>query len=175
MNWTDLLENRTNEAYRATTGLLDLVKDTDLAWKPPAGSNWMTTGQLLEHMTTACGHCVACFVDGSWPEFEGAGDGDGGDGMLPTASKMPTAKSVADARTRIVADHKVALAKIAAAGEKRLSTEQVAAPWNPTPQLLARQVLDMVGHLENHKAQLFYYLKQMGRPVHTGHLYGMPN
>jgi uncharacterized damage-inducible protein DinB len=170
MNWTQLLTTRVDEAYRATGGLLGLLKDADLTWKPPAGSNWMTTGQLLEHMTTACGHCVAAFVDDKWEMPEGAGE----DGMLPPASKMPSAKSVADARSRIEADHKVALAKIAAAGEQRLASEQVAAPWNPQPQLLARQVLDMVGHLENHKAQLFFYLKQMGRPVHTGHLYGMP-
>jgi hypothetical protein len=31
----------------------------------------------------------------------------------------------------------------------------------------------MIGHLAQHKAQLFYYLKLQGKPVHTGHLYGM--
>lgn len=169
MNWTELLKTRVDEAYRAAHGLLDLVKDADLAWVPPAGANWMSTGQLLEHMTTACGHCVAGFVDGSWPSLEGVSDED----MLPAAAKMPSAPSVADAKSRLKADHQVALDKITAAGEERLATQQVAAPWNPTPQQLGRQVLDMVGHLDNHKAQLFYYLKQMGRPVHTGHLYGM--
>ena len=31
----------------------------------------------------------------------------------------------------------------------------------------------MVGHLANHKAQLFYYLKLLGKDVNTMHLYGM--
>jgi hypothetical protein len=31
----------------------------------------------------------------------------------------------------------------------------------------------MLAHLAQHKGQLFYYLKLMGRPVHTGHLWGM--
>jgi hypothetical protein len=30
----------------------------------------------------------------------------------------------------------------------------------------------MVDHLASHKSQLFYYLKLMGRPVHTGSLWG---
>jgi hypothetical protein len=30
-----------------------------------------------------------------------------------------------------------------------------------------------VEHLGNHQSQLFYYLKLMGKPVNTMHLYGM--
>ena len=30
-----------------------------------------------------------------------------------------------------------------------------------------------VDHLKEHKAQLFYYLKLQGKPVHTGNLWGM--
>jgi len=31
----------------------------------------------------------------------------------------------------------------------------------------------MIGHLATHKAQLFYYLKLQGKPVNTGHLWGV--
>jgi hypothetical protein len=31
----------------------------------------------------------------------------------------------------------------------------------------------MVGHLAQHKGQLFYYLKLQGKPVNTAHLWGM--
>jgi len=38
---------------------------------------------------------------------------------------------------------------------------------------LGHRLLGMVGHLELHKAQLFYYLKLQGKPVNTMHMYGM--
>ena len=46
MNWTELLTSEIESAYRATDGLLDLVDEDNLDWKPSEGSNWMTTGQL---------------------------------------------------------------------------------------------------------------------------------
>lgn len=47
------------------------------------------------------------------------------------------------------------------------------APWDPTAMPLGQRLLEMVGHLKNHKGQLFYYLKLQGLPVNTTHLYGM--
>lgn len=169
MNWTELLTARANATYHATEGLLALCDNSMLGWKPATGSNWMTTGQLLAHIPTACGLCCAGFVTGEWPIPEGASMED----MLPTAEKMPTVKSVAAAKKALAADKKLALAMIAKAGEKNLGTKKVAAPWDPTEHLLGVQILGMIGHLANHKAQLFYYLKLQGKPVHTGHLYGM--
>jgi hypothetical protein len=32
----------------------------------------------------------------------------------------------------------------------------------------------MIDHLKAHKSQLFYDLKLQGKPVNTGHLWGMP-
>ena len=53
------------------------------------------------------------------------------------------------------------------------SDRKVAAPWNPEERPIGHQFLQMAGHLANHKAQLFYYLKLLGKPVHTGHMYGV--
>jgi hypothetical protein len=39
--------------------------------------------------------------------------------------------------------------------------------------ILGHRLLQMVDHLKSHKAQLFYYFKLQGKPVHTGHLWGM--
>ena len=39
--------------------------------------------------------------------------------------------------------------------------------------VLGRRLLQMVEHLNQHKGQLFYYLKLQGVPVHTGNLWGM--
>jgi hypothetical protein len=169
MNWTELLNDNVNRTYHAIDGLLALCDDASLSWKPATGSNWMTTGQLIDHLGNAGGSCIAGFVTGKWPMPEGASMEE----MLPSAEKMPSAKSVAEAKKKIAADRALALQMIAEAGEKDLATKQLAAPWDPTVMPLGLQCLGMIHHLANHKAQLFYYLKLQGKPVHTGHLYGM--
>jgi DinB superfamily len=165
MNWTELLKTRLEDTYRATEGLVGLVDDKSLAWKPVTGSNWMTTGQLLKHIETACGACCKGFVTGDWSMA--------GEDMVPTADKMPAAKSVAETKKALAADKKLALQMIVESGEKSLGGKKVAAPWDPTERLLGEQFLSMIGHLSTHKAQLFYYLKLQGKPVHTGNMYGM--
>ncbi len=37
MNWTELLEMELKAAYETTEGLLDLVNDDALVWKPATG------------------------------------------------------------------------------------------------------------------------------------------
>ncbi len=168
MNWTELLKGEVESAYRATEGLVRLVDAKDLSWRPATGDNWMTTGQLLEHMTTACGACCKGFVTGDWGVPEGTFEGE-----LPAAKEMPSAKDAPSTLAKLAADKKVALEMISKAGEKDLASKTMAAPWDPTPRTLGQHMLHMVSHLSHHKSQLFYYLKLQGKPVHTGHLYGM--
>lgn len=167
MNWTELLKGEVEAVYGATEGLVNLVDADKLSWKPATGSNWMTTGQLLEHITEACGACCRGFLTGDW------GLPPGVEMELPTAAKMPSAKDVPSTLSKLAADKQVALDSIAKAGEKDLASKLVSAPWDPTPSLLGCQFLHMVGHLGTHRTQLFYYLKLQGKPVHTGNLYGM--
>jgi hypothetical protein len=87
MNWTELLKCNIEGAYKATDGLMALVEDKDLAWKPATGKNWMTTGQLLMHLTNACGFCCRGFATGDWGMHEGAGDGPPADAMLLPADR----------------------------------------------------------------------------------------
>ena len=118
MNWTDLLEREMEEAYDATQGLFDLVNDDELEWKPGTGSNWMTTGQLLRHLTIACGAPCMGYVTGDWGLPEGMSFDDVfPDARLPTAEEMPSVTSVAEARRDLAADKKLALAMVARAGE----------------------------------------------------------
>jgi len=174
MNWTDVLQQHVEETYRATEGLLGLVDDDALGWKPASGANWMTTGQLLKHITTACGACFKGFVTGDWGMPEGLSPEDlSPEDMLPSAEKMPASASVAEAREELAADKQLALDMIAQAGEDGIATTQVSAPWDPRPQVLGYMLSQMVAHLALHKAQLFYYLKLQGKDVNTGHLYGM--
>jgi hypothetical protein len=187
VNWTELLTAQIDATYRATDGLMKLVKKDDLGWKPRSGKNWMTTAQVLDHLTNACGWCIECFVKGDWtppepPKKKGAARaGKGGKkvepdpaaGMLP-AEAMPAVKSVAEARKKLEADKQVALAAIAKLGEAGLSGTLAEAPWAPgVKKPLGLHALEMVGHLAQHKGQLFYYLKLQGKPVHTGNLWGM--
>jgi hypothetical protein len=169
MNWTELLKSEIESTYGATEGLVKLVDEDELGWKPATGANWMTTGQLLEHITSACGACCKGFATGEWGM---PGEG-GGEDMLPTADKLPSARSVDDTLKKLAADRKLALEHVAKTGEKDLASKKVGAPWNPAPKTMGEQFLMSVQHLGSHKAQLFYYLKLQGKPVHTGNLWGM--
>lgn len=170
MNWSEMLKTQVEETYSATEGLVKLVENTVLDWKPTTGSNWMTTGQLLKHITTACGACCKGFVTGDWGMLEKMSE----EAMLPSAERLPTVTSVEEARRALAADKKVALNMIAKAGEADLATKAATAPWNPKKaRPLGYWLLDMVAHLASHKSQLYYYLKLQGKPVHTGHLWGM--
>ena len=170
---TELLNRQVDDVYRATDGLMAMVDDADLDWRPASGDNWMTTGQLVKHLETACGFIARGFVTGDWgpvmAEMEEAGDGS------PTvdAGSMPSTPSVAASREALAADRALTLSTIEQAGEERLANEQVTAPWNPTPRSLGYQVLECLLHLGAHRSQLFYYLKLMGKPVNTLHLWGM--
>ena len=55
MNWTQLLQHEIETTYATTAKLLDKVDPKSFDWKPKSGSNWMTIGQLLRHITDACG------------------------------------------------------------------------------------------------------------------------
>jgi hypothetical protein len=174
MNWTDLLSAHVEHTYKATDKLMDLVDGSKLGWKPATGSNWMTTGQLLQHLTDACGAPCRGFVTGDWGLPPGADPSKmSPEEMLPPAEKFPTAQSVAEAKKLLAADKQLALKMIAQAGEANLESKPTPAPWDPTPMPLGPRLLTMVGHLNQHKGQLYYYLKLQGMPVNTGHLWGM--
>lgn len=174
MSWTELLNREIESAYRATEGLVALVEEDDLNWKPATGNNWMTTGQLLMHITNACGACIKGFVTGDWGLPEGMDISDmKPEDMLPPAEKMPTVSSVQAAKDALAEDKQVAYDMVEKAGEQALGNDMASAPWDPREMLLGHRALEMVGHLNNHKCQLFCYLKLQGKPVNTGHMYGM--
>ena len=175
MNWTELLKTRMAVSYAVTDGLLEMLSDEDLNWKPATGANWMTTGQLLMHLTTACGFCCRGFVTGEWglPEDMDPAEMSGED-CLPPAEALPTLESVVEARRLLAEDKTLGLAMVDKAGEDALENSMSAAPWHPEEEKsLGCHLLNMISHLDSHKGQLFYYLKLMGREVNTQHLWGM--
>ncbi len=174
MKGKETLRAEIEAAYHATEGLLDLVEDSSLSWKPATGANWMTTAQLLYHLGDACGACMRGFATGDWGMPKGVDPSQiPPDQMQPPAEKMPAVASVAEARQRLAEDKKLAFEVLDSCSEERLTSAMATAPWDPRPLTLGHRFFQMVEHLNSHKAQLFYYLKLQGKPVHTGHLWGM--
>ena len=173
MNWARLLKSEIEHTYAIAQDLFDQVDDSMLQWKPDQGSNWMTTGQLLKHITEACGTTFQGFITGDWGMPEGMNVEDlSPDEMLPPAEKMPTVTNVAEAKKLLEKDRQLALVMLAQCKEDELHTKPAPAPWDPSEMVLGQRLLHMIGHLNQHKGQLFYYLKLQGAPVNTAHLWG---
>ncbi len=154
MNWTALLQSEIKYAYGVTEALMDLVEDDTLEWKPTTGTNWMTMGQLLYHITEACGASIRGFVSGDWGLPEDVDlNAMSAEDMLPPAETMPIVKTVAEARLRLATDKRLALEMVGACSEAELATKKISAPWDPTEMVLGHRLLQMVQHLWQHKGQ----------------------
>jgi uncharacterized damage-inducible protein DinB len=174
MDWTKLLTREIEHTYKVTDELMNLVDDDNLEWKPSTGSNWMTVGQILMHLTNACGAAMKGFVIGDWgmpDDFDP--NNMSPEDMLPPAEKLPTIGSVAEAKKLLADDKKIALDMLEKCDEDKLTNEVAPAPWDPTEMILGHRLLQMIDHLKQHKGQLFYYLKLQGKPINTAHLWGM--
>lgn len=174
MKLTELLKAEAEAMYATTEKLFKLVDNNKLGWKPATGTNWMTTGQVLHHCTNACGSGVKGFVAGDWGLPPGMKFEDmPPEAMMPPAEKLPTVKSVDEALKLLAEDRKTALKFIGEAGEANLLTKTLTAPWGGPPMTLFQHLNHMIGHLGQHKGQLFYYLKLQGTKVSTAELWGM--
>jgi hypothetical protein len=174
MNWTEFLTKEIETVFAATLALLNKVDSGRLDWKPATGSNWMTVGQLLKHITEGCGMGCKAFLTGEWGLPPGVKWEDlTPEQMMPPAEQLPSIGSVEQARDLLAKDKQLALDVIGEAGEDALANRLVAAPWSPgSPVALGFQMHKMIQHLGQHKSQLFYYLKLQGQPVNTQDLYG---
>jgi len=173
VNWTQLLKGELETAYATTERLLDKVDPDSLDWKPGSGSNWMTVGQLLQHISNACGAPCRGFVTGDWGLPPGKTFEElSAEEAMPPAEKLPAAASVEEAGRLLAEDRAIAFEAVERAGESAL-TKPAAAPWAPGVSYeLGRHLLQMIQHLERHKSQLFYYLKLQGKAVNTADLWG---
>ena len=172
MNWTELLKGSIEYNYTVTEKLIKQVGDGDLGWKPATGQNWMTIGQLLRHISDSCGSGFRGFVTGDWGLPEGMDFSDlGPEDMLPPAEKLPSVSSVAEALELLGEDKRLAVDNLAGCSEQDLAGKVMPAPWDPEPAVLGQWLLRSVLHLTQHKGQLFYYLKLMGKPVNTNDLW----
>jgi uncharacterized damage-inducible protein DinB len=173
LNWKELIKGGIEYNYLVTDKLMDLVDEDKLDWKPSRENNWMTTGQVLMHITNACGAGMKGFVTGDWGMPEGLDmENMAPEDMLPPAEKFPTAGSVAEAKKLFAQDKQLALEMLASCSEEKLDSEIATAPWDSMEMVLGHRLLQMIMHLASHRSQLFYYLKLQGKPVNTNHLWG---
>jgi uncharacterized damage-inducible protein DinB len=174
MTLVEILQEEADHMYRVTECLFRRVESDALAWKPPIGQNWMTIGQLLMHCTIACGTSVRGFITGDWGFPEGVRYEDlTPEEVLPPASKLPAVDSVEQALELLEQDRQLALAQLARLEEATLLGDRRPAPWGGQPLTLFQHLLNMIGHLGQHKGQLFYYLKLREQAVNTVDLWGM--
>jgi hypothetical protein len=175
MDWKQLLASEIEMMYKRTEGLMDQVDDSMLAWKPSPDNNWMSYGQLLRHLSDACGMAMKGFVTGDWGLPEGMNFEDiPPEDMLPPAEKMPAVTTVQEAKTLLAQDKQTALEMLEQTTNEELENKIMAAPWAPAfKQPLGQHLLQMIYHLDQHKNQLFFYLKLYGKPVNTHTLYAM--
>ena len=173
MTLTEVLLEEAQTTYAVAEKLFRRVTDADLAWKPSApGTEWMTTGQLLMHCACfGCGKAAHGFITGDWGVELGEYGEAGAHTHLPAASELPAVESVAEALRLLEADRTLTLDAIAEADGSDLLAGKLPAPWGGPPQTLFQHILHMIAHLTQHKGQLFYYLKLMGRDVCTSDLW----
>jgi len=173
MNWHELLQEQINETFNVTERLIKLLDENDLSWKPSETNNWMTTGQLLFHLTQSCGMPIKGFTTGQWamPAHSDMHD-KATEKNLPPAEKLKSVSTLDEALALLATDRQTALEAVTICSEEDLSSKLAPAPWDPTPVNLGKRLLSMIDHFNQHKAQLFYYLKLQGKPVNTMHLYG---
>ena len=173
MNWQSHLKHHADAAYQAVERLFDLVTEDMLSWKPETGTNWLTTAQLLEHITGACGAMCKGFAFGDWGTPTEAFEEMALEDMLPPAEKFPVVSSLAEAKAKLAADRILAFDVIEETTENELSNRTITAPWDPTERSLGDWLMESIEHLVTHKSPLFYYLKLQGANVNTRHLSGM--
>jgi uncharacterized damage-inducible protein DinB len=174
MTLKQILSTEAEYTYAIAERLFRRVSDDELSWRPPSGRDWMTVGQLLMHCASyGCGKAIQGFVTGDWGLPDGTKMEDlAADAHVPAAAALPSVGSVAEALRLLAEDRALALNCIAAANEEDLLERRVLAPWGGPEASLFEHLLHMIAHLTQHKGQLFYYLKLMGRDVNTADLWG---
>ena len=170
MSLKEVLTQEAETTYAVTARLFAHVSDAELEWKPALrGTEWMNLGQLLMHCATCgCGMAVRGFITGDWGVPGGAAEV----AQLPPAAALPSVRSVSEALTLLEADRRLTLDGFAAVREDDLLARRSSAPWGGPVESLFQHLLHMIAHLVQHKGQLFYYLKLMGKDVATPDLWG---
>lgn len=168
-----VLLEEAEKTYATTGKLFRKVDDSELTWKPGTGKNWMSMGQLLMHCAhDGCGQAFIVFVKEDFGPVGEEMPGDQGGDHLAAAEDLTAVESVEQAINILKDDLELTRNCISEVEETDLLSKRSVAPWGGPEMCLFQHLLMMIAHLAQHKGQLFYYLKLMGKDVDTYDLWG---
>jgi hypothetical protein len=175
MTLKDILLNEAEKVYIITKNLFTLISNNEIQWMPTSGKNWMTVGQLMMHCASfGCGKAVQGFIKGDWGLPEGTKMEDlNEEDHVPSQTALPSIENVEEAIKLLDEDKKLTISCISELDETELLNRSLIAPWGGQKLILFQHLLQMISHLNQHKGQLFYYLKLMGKNVNTNDLWGL--
>lgn len=153
-------------AYRAAKALIEMTPGDRLDWKP--GANFMSLGQLIYHVGDGLGGDLRRLFSGDWPRMT--------EEELAEMMKVENRHSCApgEALKRLEGDEAVFEKFLDSISEAEFAMKPVSTPWGTQGKMEPMSV-SFLEHFNNHKMQLFLYLKMLGFPVDTGTLYfGVP-
>jgi len=141
--------------------LIGMVPPGKLDWKP--GPTFMSLGQALCHLSDGLGGGFEMLLSGKWPPTE----------EMDAGMKLENMRScgVEEALNKLRKDKKVLQSALESISEADFTNRVVSVPWGWKAKVEIMGVA-FLGHFNNHKMQLFTYLKLLGLPVNTETLYG---
>lgn len=149
------------ESVRPAEKLIAMVPADKLDWKP--GPTFMSLGQVVCHLSDGLGGGFEMLLSGKWPPSEEMEAG-------MKLENMPSC-GVQEALGKLEKDKKVLRTALDGISEADFTNRVVSVPWGWNAKLEIMAV-HFLGHFNNHKMQLFTYLKLLGLPVNTESLYG---
>jgi hypothetical protein len=151
----------TMESVRPAEKLIGMVPADKLDWKP--GPTFMSLGQVVCHLSDGLGGGIEMLLSGKWPPPEEMEAG-------MKLENMPSC-GVQEALGKLEKDKKVLRTALDGISEADFTNRVVSVPWGWKAKLEIMGI-SFLGHFNNHKMQLFTYLKLLGLPVNTETLYG---
>jgi hypothetical protein len=141
--------------------LIAMVPADKLNWKP--GPTFMSLGQVVCHLGDGLGGGFEMLLSGKWPSME----------EMEVGMKLENMPScgVQDALAKLEKDKKILRTALDSISEADFTNRVVSVPWGWKAKLEIISI-SFLGHFNNHKMQLFTYLKLLGLPVNTEALYG---
>jgi hypothetical protein len=150
------------DSYRPAEKMIGMVPADKLEWAP--GPTFMSTGQVLCHLSEGVGGGLDMLVTGKWPTMKEMEEG-------MKLEKLPSC-GVQEALDKLKKDKEILRQVMDGVSEEDFANKVVTVPWGMTAKM-ERMTISFLEHFTNHKMQLFTYLKLLGLPVNTETLYGM--
>jgi hypothetical protein len=148
--------------YKPAETLIGMVPADRLDWQP--GPTFMSLGQVVCHLSDGLGGGLEMVLSGKWPSMEEMEVG-------MKLENLPSC-SLQEALDKLEQDEKILRQVLDGMSEEDFTNKVVSVPWGWSAKM-ERMAIAFLEHFNNHKMQLFTYLKLLGLPVNTQTLYGM--